>query len=334
VQISPLRRPRLTLRPGVHLLRRSADELQVGLDPARALVLPDRPDVRALLALLTSPASPRDEAYDECTLHLLADSGMLVDADTLLPLVPDRPAASTPPAAPADRTGKTDCTAADLSTGTGPVSRADIAALAASTGDDAERILAARARIRVEVLVCGSAESAAVAATLTRLLGASGLPHRLLADGEPCSEAAGTGVLVAVGEPARERLDPWLRGGTSHLVLRLVEGHAVVGPFVRPGETACLRCVDAHHTDVDPAWPLLVAQYAAAVIRRRDDTVPEPVDSTLATLAAAWAARELVSHAEGRTPATNSTTIRLDPYLTTLETQCWPRHPACGCAWS
>ena len=34
---------------------------------------------------------------------------------------------------------------------------------------------------------------------------------------------------------------------------------AVVGPFVVPGTTACLRCVDAHRTDADPAWPLLVA---------------------------------------------------------------------------
>jgi bacteriocin biosynthesis cyclodehydratase domain-containing protein len=123
-----------------------------------------------------------------------------------------------------------------------------------------------------------------------------------------------------------------MRAGAPHLVLRLSEGSAVVGPFVRPGETACLRCVDAHHTDADPTWPLLVAQHASAVVRPRDDTVPEPVDSLLAALAAAWAAREVVSHAEGRSPATMATTIRLDPRLTALETHSWPRHPACGCS--
>ncbi len=139
-------------------------------------------------------------------------------------------------------------------------------------------------------------------------------------------------VLVAVGEPARELTDRWVRGGTPHLLLRLVEGHVVVGPFVRPGETACLRCVDAHHTDLDPAWPLLVAQYADAVGRDREDAVPEPVDSALATLGAAWTAREVLSVVEGRTPATTSTTIRLDPHLTQVETQDWPRHPGCGCA--
>jgi bacteriocin biosynthesis cyclodehydratase domain-containing protein len=141
-------------------------------------------------------------------------------------------------------------------------------------------------------------------------------------------------VLVAVGEPAREATDAWMRDGVPHLVLRLTEGHAVVGPFVRPAETACLRCIDAHHTDVDPSWPLLVAQYATAVTREREDTVPEPVDTVLATLAAAWAACEIVSHAEGREPATTSATIRLDPHLTALETQAWPRHPACGCSWA
>jgi bacteriocin biosynthesis cyclodehydratase domain-containing protein len=124
-----------------------------------------------------------------------------------------------------------------------------------------------------------------------------------------------------------------MRLGTPHLLLRLTEGRAVLGPFVRPGETACLRCVDAHHTDVDPAWPLLVAQYATAVARPRDDTVPEPVDPLLATLAGAWAARELVSLAEGRLPVTTSATVRLDPLVTALETQRWPRHPACGCTW-
>ncbi len=35
-----------------------------------------------------------------------------------------------------------------------------------------------------------------------------------------------------------------------------------------PGATACLRCLDAHCTDADPSWPLLVRQYATASSRR------------------------------------------------------------------
>jgi bacteriocin biosynthesis cyclodehydratase domain-containing protein len=142
------------------------------------------------------------------------------------------------------------------------------------------------------------------------------------------------GVLVSVGEPPRELLDDWVRAQTPHLVVRMGEGTAAVGPFVRPGETACLRCVDAHHTDIDPAWPLLTAQHAAACSRGRADTLPEPVEPALAQLAVAWAARELLTHLEGRSPAVLSATLRLDPQLRSLSSQAWPRHPACGCGWS
>lgn len=317
---SPRTVRRLVLRPGIHVLRRSATELQVGLDPARAVVLPDRPEVRAVLDALRSPgrSAGEQEGYDGRTLELLADSGLLVDADLLLPLAPAPPG------------GKH---------GDSRVSRADVAALAAHAGDRAAALLASRAAAEVDVASVGSAEAATVVTSLVGLLTAAGLRPRVLPHGQPPPERADSpdgrrhGVLVAVGEPAREDLDGWMRTGTPHLVVRLTEGSAVIGPFVLPGETACLRCVDAHHTDVDPAWPLLVTQQAAAVGRVREDTLPEPVDTLLATLATAWAARDLVSRAEGHRPATASTTIRLDPHLTSLETHCWPRHPACGCAW-
>ncbi len=303
------------LRPGIHVLRRSADELQVGLDPSRAVVLPDRPEVRASLAFLTSPASiPDEQGYDVRALRLLADAGLLVDADALLPLIP------TGPPRESQRDARHDPVAG----------RADVAALAAHSGERTAALLDARATARIEVITCGSREALSVASELTRLLGAAGVGQR----GVKREQEPTAGLVLTVGEPPRERADALMRAGTPHLFLRLSEGHAVIGPFVVPGETACLRCVDAHHTDVDAAWPLLVTQQATAVAHEREDTVPEPVDSLLATLASAWAARELVSFAEGRRPATTSTTVRLDPHLTALETHRWPRHPACGCTWS
>jgi bacteriocin biosynthesis cyclodehydratase domain-containing protein len=313
-----VRRP--VLRPGFHVLRRSATELQVGLDPERAVVLPDRPAVRAQLEALRSPARPAGEpAYDGRTLDLLARSGLLVDADVLLPLAPDPPSGHD----------------------TAGVSRADVAAIAAHSGDGVAGLMAARSAARVDLVSCGSAEAVTVTAALRRLLTAAGLRARVLPhatppekpDGDRPDDGHHAGALVAVGEPDREQLDAWMRAGVPHLLLRISEGHALIGPFVLPGQTACLRCLDAHHTDVDPAWPLLVTQQATAVTRVREDTVPEPVDVLLATLAASWVARDLVSHVEGRPPSTTSTTIHLDPHLTALETHCWPRHPACGCAW-
>jgi bacteriocin biosynthesis cyclodehydratase domain-containing protein len=310
----PLRPRRLGLRPGVHVLRRDAEHLQVGLDPARAIVVRDCAETRTLLAALTDPAAPvgADE-YDGPTLALLAGNDLLVDADVLLPLVPTGPGADTSGAP-----------------GSGPP-RSGVAALAAQDGDAVGALLTARSGTCVEVLTTGSPEVHGVVSSVTALLSAAGVPHR---PATRPSDDPGVGLLVAVGEPEREQLDPWVRAGVPHLLLRLVEGHAVVGPFVLPGETACLRCVDAHHTDVDPAWPLLVAQYATAVTRPRCDTLPEPVDPALAALAAAWTARELASYAEGRRPSTASTTVRLDPHLTALETHCWPRHLACGCTWA
>lgn len=303
------------LRPGVHVLRRSASEVQVGLDPARAVVLPDRPAVRHLLDSLASPASAPQGAYDEEVCRLLADSGLLVDADTLLPLTPAY-AGSAP---------------------TGAV-RGGVAALALLAGDETGALLRARSARTVVVASCGAGEAAHVATRVSDLLSEAGGTARCLDHGEPPVPTApsgeGTvGVLVSVGEPRREQLDPWIRAQVPHLVVRLLEGEALLGPFVLPGETACLRCVDAHHTDLDPAWPLLVAQHADASTRGRADSLPEPVDPVLATLVGAWAAREVLTRLEGVHPAVTSSTLRLDARVTCLSSQVWARHPDCGCGW-
>jgi hypothetical protein len=370
---------RLVLRPGVHVLRRSASELQVGLDPRRAVVLPDLPEVQGLLRSLTSPATP-PQAYDGRTLEALADSGLLMDADVLLPIIPS-PGRETGQEPSRDPRGDQSRSRGRGPGSDHPLTRSSVAALAADCGDQAAALLARRADAHVDVLTCGAPEAVPVAARVLALLTGAGVSSRLLphagphagsdgvsrrspapgsrrdpdrraggraatrseagpvsaSPGDPTPvvppEATVLGLVVAVGEPDRGLTDAWIREGVPHLLLRLTEGHAVLGPFVVPGQTACLRCVDAHHTDADPAWPLLVTQYVSAAARTREDAVPEPVDELLSGLAAAWAARELVSRAEDRAPVTLSVTVRLDPLLTALESQRWPRHPACGCTW-
>jgi bacteriocin biosynthesis cyclodehydratase domain-containing protein len=140
-------------------------------------------------------------------------------------------------------------------------------------------------------------------------------------------------VLVGVGEPTRELLDGWVRDAVPHLVVRLVEGRAVIGPFVVPGRTACLRCLDAYRTEDDPAWPLLVEQYARATRSDRSDGIPEPVDAALAAVAVGWAVRELEAYAEGGQPASWSSTVTVSADLREVTTRRWPAHPHCGCAW-
>lgn len=141
-------------------------------------------------------------------------------------------------------------------------------------------------------------------------------------------------LLIGVGEPDRALVDGYGIAGVAHLVVRLVEGHAVVGPFVAPRATACLRCIDAHATDEDPSWPLLLHQYVELCSRDRRDGASEPVDPILADLACAWAARDAATYLEGHRPSTWSATIRIDPRLHALETREWQRHPDCGCGWS
>ncbi len=291
------------LRPGTHVLRRSATELQVGLDPRHAVVLPDEPTVRSLLAGLATAAEVDQPSP---TLDLLAAHDLVLDSGSLLPLIPS---------------GTTDSR---------PVARHDVAALARAAGDDAPVLLQARTSARVTVATFGQ-HGSRLAADLRTLLAGAGI-GLTAAEGDR-GRTDQPIVLAGAGEPHRELLDPAMRDSTPYLLVRIVEGSATVGPFVVPGRTACLRCLDAHQSAADPAWPLLVEQYASTEGRDRPDGSPEPVDSLVTALALAWAARDLVSFTEGRRPSSWSTTIRFDPHLVSLEHQTWLRHPACGCAW-
>jgi len=137
-------------------------------------------------------------------------------------------------------------------------------------------------------------------------------------------------LLVSVGAHSRSDLDPLMAAGQAHLVVQVVEGLVELGPFVSPGLTACLRCVDAHRGEADPRRSLVLEQYA--VPSRRADGVPEPVDPPVLAAALAWAVRDCVSYVDGHQPATWSRTITFGPGMA-HEQQDWTRHPQCGCAW-
>jgi hypothetical protein len=179
---------------------------------------------------------------------------------------------------------------------------------------DAEAARAARrAGCTVHLDVPGSLLPAAV-----RLLGEAGLTPA----GRTAPAAAA--LVWAPGEVSRDRVDGWMRSGTPHLVVREPPQGPVLGPYVVPGATACLRCVDA--AGGDPRRPLVVEQLARAQPHRR----PAP-DPAARALALAWAVRDLATGAEGGTPASWSATVSLGtlpPVVTAYR-----RHPHCGCAW-
>ncbi|MCW2866958.1 MAG: hypothetical protein JWR20_1146 [Marmoricola sp.] len=131
-------------------------------------------------------------------------------------------------------------------------------------------------------------------------------------------------------EVDRDVLDPLLRAGTPHLVVRLVDGGAVLGPFVEPGTTACVRCTDAHRSTEDPDHVPVTTRYVHATgALHRPEAVPH-----VAALAQAWAVRDLLAHLAGRRPATWSTTWHLPADGGAPVVQEWHRHPACGCCWA
>ena len=171
----------------------------------------------------------------------------------------------------------------------------------------------ARERGRVEVVA-----SAAVSATVKRMLSDAGLV-------ESRGRRSAVALVVATGaEAPRTEIDRLVQGDRPHLLVSGVAGRLRVGPFVVPGLTACLRCVDEHLTDRDPRHPLVVEQHLDV-----DPTDhPRPVDLQLAL---AWAVRDVVALLEGDRPTTWSATVDLEPDGPV--TQRWRRHPRCGCAW-
>lgn len=80
-----------------------------------------------------------------------------------------------------------------------------------------------------------------------------------------------------------------------HVPLVLDSERAIVGPAVRPGETACLACLWAHEIDRDAAWPTLATQLIAR-------TLVDPPTRSVAGSAAALLAQVLagVSPESGR----------------------------------
>jgi hypothetical protein len=115
-----------------------------------------------------------------------------------------------------------------------------------------------------------------------------------------------------------------MRAGEPHLLVSNLDARVRLGPFVVPGMTACLRCVDAHRCDVDPGHALVVEQHPPQP--------GEPCDPALMHLALAWAVRDLLTYVEGELPATWSATVGLAADLA-VQRQAWTRHPRCGCSW-
>ena len=115
----------------------------------------------------------------------------------------------------------------------------------------------------------------------------------------------------------------------AHLSVVIREDDIVVGPLVRPGLGPCLRCLDLHRGDRDPAWPSVLAQLLSPA-----SGTMQPEETAASTLAAGLVALQVLTHLDGVTePATAGATLEVELPDGLIARRSWPAHPGCGCHW-
>ena len=118
------------------------------------------------------------------------------------------------------------------------------------------------------------------------------------------------------------------RTGTPHLVATVRGETGVVGPFVLPGRSGCLRCAEVRRRDDDPAWPRLAAQLTAG--DAGSDGVPAG-DTVTCLFTALTAAVQVLAHLDGVVPGTVDATLELRPPTFLPRLRRWSAHPDCPC---
>jgi bacteriocin biosynthesis cyclodehydratase domain-containing protein len=117
------------------------------------------------------------------------------------------------------------------------------------------------------------------------------------------------------------------RHGITHLMVVLDEDRVRIGPLVIPGVTPCLTCLDLNRTAWDRAWPALLTQ-----LGRSRWTVPPPLPTPLAYVAAAEVGVEVLALAGGSRPRTAGQVLAVGPAHDARVL--WPVgfHHGCACA--
>ena len=291
---------RPTLIPGLPRVWRRPGELQIGADPARALVLhlPD-PRCERVLDLLDGSRSERlvmiraaefGVPAEECRalLDALAAAGLTLPATALVP--------HTLPAESQRRLA------------------GEAAALALRGVPRPAQVL--RRRAAAQVVIGGQGRlGAPIAAALAeagvgqvRPEGTGGLPRQAITD---------TPFL-------RVQLDDDKPAGLlrrPHLAVTLREGVAVIGPLVPVSGRPCLNCLDLHRRERDAGWPGVLPGAAGE----------EPC--TVATLlaATAYAVGEILLFLDGDVPRTLGATAEIT-VPGAVRRRSWAPHPECSCA--
>jgi hypothetical protein len=331
---------RPAIKPGLLVVWRDRDTLQIGIDPRRAVALSGMGRVAALIGLLDGSRElgqvlaaaerlgiPQDAAHQ--VIGLLAAAGAVQDFPAAeLRALPDGPRARL---------------ARELAT----------VSLAHGHADGGAKVLARRQSASVRVYGTGP-----VGPEIASLLTASGVrrvvctgpvgppPARPAVPGRPRAKRRGSPSSAV--RPRPDRADPGPRpdlavltdgypaelpgqlvaGRVPHLAVSAREAIGVVGPLVVPGESACLGCMELARSDRDPAWPFILAQLAGQA------ALPVACAATLAAAVAAQAVSQVLSCLDLARPAaavTNATLELVSPGWQ-WRRRSWPRHGQCRCS--
>ncbi|HTA07491.1 MAG TPA: hypothetical protein VK836_03215 [Streptosporangiaceae bacterium] len=280
----------------------------MGVDPRRAAAVSGMRGAADVIRLLdgsrrrdqvVAEASQRGvpAAVTERVITLLAAAGAIIDfpADTLRSLPSELRRQLTPVLA--------------------------AASLAGQDADGGVRLLARRSATMVHVRGSGP-----IADLVTDLLTRSGLAAAADVE-QPWRRDRQPDLVVLIGHPGPAEIIELQRQRLAHLAVCVSEAIGVVGPLVRPGRTACLRCLDLARAERDPAWPLILAQLPAD---RMDATAS---DGVLATAVAAQTAAQAVAFADRSelAAATADGTLELALPAWQWRRRTWRPHQACTC---
>jgi len=333
---------RPTLIPGLPRVWRRPGELQIGSDPARALVLhlPD-PSFERVLDLLDGTRSERlvmiraaelGVPTDECRVLLdaLEAAHLTLPATALIP--------HTLSAASQQRL-------------------AGEAAALALRGDP-RPAQALRRRATAQVVISGQGRLGAPIAVALAESGVGHVDPEIIGEVQPGELAGGPLRREDLGRPRRPAITDALsrsapknnnaavRAGAPfllvqldhdeptalrsavlagrqhpHLAVTVREGVAVIGPLVLAVGRPCLNCLDLHRRERDAGWPGTASGASGE----------EPCTVTTLLAATAYAVNEVLSFLDGDVPQTIGATAEVTG-PGRVRRRSWVPHPECSCA--
>lgn len=336
------------LAPGVRIYERNQNQIQIGIDPNRALIV-DKEIGQTIGSLLTGALSIADicqrlvaagieRSSSESFLNQLVELG-LVEAG--------------PVTATSDHRN--------------PISEIQRLNLARETSGNLEEI---KRRIECEISIRGAGR---LGMTVCLLLASAGFPNITVHDSTLVSESDLTpwgasridiglrrdsvaknlvermirGVASHKNElryRANHKLEillpdqradfPWISAtsadqlvatDTPHLFATTSTRESLISSVINPGMTPCLRCLHLHRCDQDPQWPIIDLQVSQN----------PALDSAAISLVfrTAIEVTQIVSDWVGQVESASSLLLRLGLASGLVETYPTFFHPSCGCRW-